>query len=227
MSHKLECILHVLNAIDTQTEENIFEKDEIQDELKEIDDHPELLHTIHHSIILLQNEEIHNAHKIWKTAFKIDWTLGSCINNIGLVRDKVVKAREYYTKRKVRKCNVRVSFYRKHHNIVSNNKETMIYELREIIQAFKKMDIKLQRDTYAQEDIRKKYEDIHEIAQLLVAIERYAAVLENADVNDIDTMLGYLADLDATLNTCINNMYAIQEFIRQFLIQFSEDEITD
>ena len=63
MLHELEHILQVLHTIDDQTKENIFEKfekNEIQSELKEIDDFPELLQTIHHHIELLKNHDVNN-----------------------------------------------------------------------------------------------------------------------------------------------------------------------
>jgi len=100
MLHELEHLLHVLHTIDANTKEDIFEQGEIQSEFKEIDDFPELLHGIHNNILLLQQEEKHNTRAIWKTAFRIDWALGSCTSNIKLVRDKVGKARAYYAKRK-------------------------------------------------------------------------------------------------------------------------------
>ena len=45
--------------------------------------------------------------------------------------------------------------------------------------------------------------------------------------SDVNTMLGYLADLDATLASCTDHVQAKNDFIRQFLIRFSNDEIIE
>jgi len=103
----------------------------------------------------------------------------------------------------------------------------MIYELQEIVQAFKKMDTKLQRGAYTQEEIQEQYESIQECSQLLDAIKQYTSALENTDVNDVNTMLECLADLDATLRSCTDHVKAKSGFIRKFSIRFSNDEIIE
>ena len=105
MLHELEYILHVLHDIDIQTEENIFKRNEILNEIKEIDDYPELLEYIHQNTMLLQNTNVSKISTILKTAMKSYQTFGCCINNIGLVRKKVAKLREFYTKHKIEKYN--------------------------------------------------------------------------------------------------------------------------
>ena len=103
----------------------------------------------------------------------------------------------------------------------------MVYELQEIVQAFKRMDETLQRGAYTQEYVREERENIQDFSRLLETIQHYTAALENTDVDDVDTMLALLADLEATLTSCARYLEANSDFIRAFLVQFSSDEIRD
>jgi len=103
----------------------------------------------------------------------------------------------------------------------------MVYELQEIVQAFKRMDEKLQRSAYTQEYVQEERENIQEFSRLLETIKYYTSALENTDVDDVDTMLELLADLEATLTSCASYLETNSDFIRKFLVQFSSEEIRD
>ena len=226
MLHELENILYALNIIDAQTEADIFQKDEIQKQLKEIDDFPELLHTIHYNVTLLRHEDIYNISNILKIVLKIDWQVCSCISNIEAVRKRVTKVKEYYAQRKNKesgkfnKCTTGSP-------VTNNNEHIIVYELQEMVKELTRIDAELQRGAYMKKYVQEAYEDLHEFSHLIDIIKQGTSALESTNVDNVSIMLELLADLEANLTSCANIIEAKNDFIRQFLRQFSSDEIIE
>ena len=105
MLPELESTLKALKKIDVKIEKNIFDKDEIQKEIAEISDFPELLDDIHHKISTLQQANAHELAKILETVMDIYTTLGSCVNNIGLTQDLIRKSKAHLSKEKLSKTD--------------------------------------------------------------------------------------------------------------------------
>jgi len=103
MLHELEQILQQLKKIEQQLPRAVFEENEIQEEMREIDDFPELIDYIHQKLSILQEIDCQEIPKILKTVIDLHATLCSCSTNIELVQEKVIKLRGFYAKRKAKK----------------------------------------------------------------------------------------------------------------------------
>ena len=103
----------------------------------------------------------------------------------------------------------------------------MVYESQEILKQLQRIDATLQRGAYTEQEIHKAINDMQEFNQLLRNIRYYTSALEKTDPNDVNTMLELISDLDATLASYIHQIETVQEYIRMFLNQFSDDEIRD
>jgi len=100
MLHELEHMLKQLKETEWKLHRDVFEEGEIQKEIQEINNFPELLHDVHQKLSTLREAEPHELAKILTTLIDIYQSLCSCTNNIELTRELVSQLRTCLTQSK-------------------------------------------------------------------------------------------------------------------------------
>ena len=103
----------------------------------------------------------------------------------------------------------------------------MLYELKETLKELERIDKRLQRGSYEEGEIQERIDRISEFPRLLQSLQQCVSLLEQTDHNDVNTMQNILSDLDTTLASCSHHIEMVREAMRQFYIQFSDDEIDE
>jgi len=101
MLHELENILERLKKTEQMLHHNIYKEGEIQEQINEIYDFPELLSDVHQKLSILQQPTPQELAKILKTLISLNYALSGCINHIELTRELVNKLRKHFNKSKL------------------------------------------------------------------------------------------------------------------------------
>jgi len=89
MLYELKNILTQLERLDTKTKKNTYKKDEIQQEIKEINTFPNLLRDIKKYTTALEQSDIDDINMMLSMLSDLDATLDSCVNHIKQVREAI------------------------------------------------------------------------------------------------------------------------------------------
>ena len=110
---------------------------------------------------------------------------------------------------------------------ITSQKVNMLYELNAILQSLKRVDKKLQRNAYKEGEIQEEINKISDFPELLNNLQEYVTYLQHTDKNDVNTTQKILSNIDTKLELCSCHIRLTKEAIRQFLMQFSDDEIDE
>ena len=100
----------------------------------------------------------------------------------------------------------------------------MLYELKAILKELDRTNKKIKKNAYQEGEIQEKKDQISDFSELLDNIQKCASSLQEMDQHDINTIIKTLSKIDANLGICTNHIEEVQEAIRQFLLQFSDEE---
>ena len=103
----------------------------------------------------------------------------------------------------------------------------MLYELKETLKELEKIDNRLQKGAYKEGEIQEVIDDVSNFPQLIDEIEHHISSLQQSNKNNKSVIVGILSDLDGTLGHCTHHIENVREMIRQFYLQFTDEEISE